>query len=645
MALETEATIFGSWHPICQIDNLAAYLWKKIESRNLTIDHDFLACMTYIYDLVAILVLIKAFHWLSFFGFIPLALFIGLCKQVLNRAKDATTGYKEPQNKLKEDTATTSKNLTTWKLDADKVEEYCRTNAKPSLEWLNLILKTFWLNLRAQVRHLFLTEIWPQVAAKLANTPLSTVDAQDFNIGDKPVTVVSITAASRELDSLVLDVELAYDGNASVTITITEDNITNIAVPFTLKKFKLSHLRARLVIRPLLSTFPFVGGVQVSLLETPLLDWEMAGAATFVNVDLFKKTVLKVVDDMVLYRFVAPNRLNLVLDLFEPEHELFAKFGFSHTKVTDESVAMPRPQGVLRVTVVEARGLRATDLGFQHLGKVGNHLNPFRPSQFSISEVLPKKTTSDPYAVVTLGGFNHTSEVEHNTLEPVWNFECEFPVEYIQGAVVKVSLLDRDEIVGGLSKSDDLGRIHQKVSEVIRCPGGKTEGWYNCETYQGRAHIKFEWITQTVLRSGLDDERLWQEHPSGLLSLLLGTLTVAEDNDFEIRPQIFVIFDEYGQDKKEEMPTLESMASSRRHVINEGRIFRIKNLKNHSSTYLTILVKDCNKNKKVISALKFPLKRLIEHPLHGERFIGKHTMKMSIFTKIMIDETKEETQS
>ena len=96
----------------------------------------------------------------------------------------------------------------------------------------------------------------------------------------------------------------------------------------------------------------------------------------------------------------------------------------------------------------------------QHF-KRSKNINPFDIRRFSMKELLPKKNTASAKCSVILGRTRRQSKQSSNTLNPVWNFEALFPIEYYQGQQVKVELND-DRLLDDLNL-DPLDVVHPKI--------------------------------------------------------------------------------------------------------------------------------------------------------------------------------------
>jgi Ca2+-dependent lipid-binding protein len=151
-----------------------------------------------------------------------------------------------------------------------------------------------------------------------------------------------------------------------------------------IRDFQL-HGMLRVVMKPLITTIPLVGGLQVFFLNNPDIDFDLIGIADLLDMPGLSDILRRIVVETVASMMVLPNKFPIQLSDDIEAIELKA----------------PEPEGVLRVHVVEAKNLMKKDIGMLGKGK------------------------SDPYAVVTLGAQEFKTKVIVNNVDPKWDFWCE----------------------------------------------------------------------------------------------------------------------------------------------------------------------------------------------------------------------------
>ncbi len=642
-------------HPFTLIDNVGdtIYLFVKPHLDELS-DDVFMLCDK-IFNLISALTIHMAYQNLSWAWFFQIVIMLGIAKRVLKmketRIKDYIQQDAEYHRKVKRESLQAKRKeedaahrvakpaANTVRFDADKVEEFCVRNLKPSLEWLNRIVLTLWLNFRAYVKFKFLHKLWPKVKRKLRDTPLNNLEIHDFNIGDKPFRVIRIECRQHGKDDLIMDLEIAYDGSANITITYSQESL-NVSIPVTLQKFCVSNVKVRVVLKKLCDQIPFIGGIQFFFLESPIIDWQTADAAKVVDLPGLDSLLKGAIENQIIKRFVLPNKLTVPIKLDDTLAKRLEKLKLPVQKLEDWEVAMPQPVGVVRVTAVRAEGLRATDFGFQHY-RTSKNLHPFHPTTFSCSEVLPKKNTGDPYVQISIGRATHRSAAIAKNLNPEWNFVCEFPIEYYHKAMVNIDIFDEDVGIAGMTSDDALGKITEKVNRIKERQ--LIEGWYNCQIYQGRAFLRFEWISLVTEKpeilpvgtSASKDKTDRRIVASGVVCILIGTLHCSEI----IRPTCCLEMQEGKEIAKG--TSLDAMSNCLSWTFDEGKVFRLKNL-NEANSHLTIKIYD-NKSWKWIGERRFKLGRLVERDLDGYyRFPNPYTnlkpIALSLRSQILYDD-------
>ncbi len=657
-------------HPYRLMDEVTVSVWPYAEPFLDDLKPETFHILEKIFNLSAIIAIHYGFQLLNWLFFIHMVLLLGVSKQIfqLQRAKlreletrkivelGGDMADSEDKDHMEDEHFDFVKkdNSEGVVFDADRVEDFCKNNLKPSLDWLNRIVRTVWLNFRAFAKFKVLHDVWPKVKHKLEKSPLRTLEIHDFNIGDKPLRIINIECIDYDEKHMIIDVEIAYDGNANITITYSQESL-NISIPVTLQKFSVSNVKVRIVFKNLKDTLPLVEGIQLFFLESPIVDWQTADAAKVVDLPGLDSLIKGMIDSQIIQRFVLPNRLTIPVQVPQKLKEKLQDMGLTVTDPDDASVVMPDPEGVVRVTVVKAENLRPTDLGFKHYSESKN-LNPCKPNKFSCSEILPKKCTADPYVTASVGKESYQSEVESRTLDPEWNFSCEFVVEYYHKALVKLEIYDKDISLGVGTSDDLLGRITEKISRIRARK--EMEGWYNCQIYQGRLHLKFEWTSLSKARprslsdaAALASNSTANEVPPvvpGAVCLFIGIMHAKET----IRPTVFADICDDANDKKIlEKKSLDAAAADVSWIFNEGKIFRVKNL-NDRDLVLQIRVYD-NVIGEFIGRRKFKIRGLMDERLDGyykvhnpfESHKAIRSVALSLRTKIVFDQTEEEKTS
>lgn len=151
-----------------------------------------------------------------------------------------------------------------------------------------------------------------------------------------------------------------------------------------IKDFQI-HGMVRVIMKPLISKMPLVGGLQVFFLNNPQIDFNLVGVVDLLDMPGLSDMLRRIIVEQVAAIMVLPNKLPITLSDDVPAH----------------SLKMPEPEGVLRIHVVEAKDLMKKDITVLGKGK------------------------SDPYAIITVGAQQFRTQTIDNTVHPKWDYWCE----------------------------------------------------------------------------------------------------------------------------------------------------------------------------------------------------------------------------
>ena len=211
---------------------------------------------------------------------------------------------------------------------------------------------------------------------------------------------------------------------------------------------------ARITLKPLMHTFPFVGGFELYFLNQPMLEYSLGGIGTFAEMPGANSIVKTIVEDQIRSRFVWPNKFHLYLpmDLVKT--------------VPNKSFLLSKPAGTIEIFVPEAKNLLRKD------------------------KYLTGSGSSDPYITLSIGQrkISFRENYVAKTVNPVWNYESKFVIEDSHGQELKIEVFDYDN-----SSSDDflglkvidLGALISKQS---------SDEWITLEDVKhGQIHLKSKW--------------------------------------------------------------------------------------------------------------------------------------------------------
>jgi len=333
------------------------------------------------------------------------------------------------------------------------------------VEWINDILVKLWPKFAGGYATEFVTDfIQPEIKRILDRMQLDTVagfNVKKVHLGRTPARVNGIKVYSRNTgrDQIVLDCEVVYAGDARVLFTLqgVQAEIKNIV-------FKGM---ARIVIKPLLQTFPFVGGFEAYFINTPQLEYGLGGIGTFAEIPGANAIVKAVVEDQIRSRFVWPNRFHMFLPIEVVE------------TIANKSYKLPKPSGVLEINLMEARDLLKKDKSMLGTG------------------------LSDPYATVKIGErkISFRDSYAAQTVTPKWNYTSRFIMENYHGQEVRIEVFDYDS-----SSSDDfLGRTCILMDRLIS--SRDSDDWIKLEgVKKGDIRVATKWKAAICSEDEVDEE-------------------------------------------------------------------------------------------------------------------------------------------
>uniref|UniRef100_A0A7N5ZYA0 C2 domain-containing protein n=1 Tax=Anabas testudineus TaxID=64144 RepID=A0A7N5ZYA0_ANATE len=242
------------------------------------------------------------------------------------------------------------------------------------VDWLNKVLEQAWPFFGMYMDKLLREKIQPTV--RLSNAALRMFTFTKIHFGPHSC------AYTHEVDQkeVILDLNISYIGDVDIQATVKPPITAGI------KELKLSGM-LRVILEPLISQAPLVGGVTLFFIRRPTLKINWTGATNILDSPAFG---LETIVDIIASLMVLPNRMCVPL--------------IDQVKV--DEMRFPLPRGVVRVHLLEARDLLAKDTYMMGL----------------------VKGKSDPYAKLRVGNRHFKSKTIKQNLNPIWNEVYEFVV-------------------------------------------------------------------------------------------------------------------------------------------------------------------------------------------------------------------------
>ncbi|XP_028175062.1 extended synaptotagmin-2-A isoform X3 [Ostrinia furnacalis] len=308
-------------------------------------------------------------------------------------------------------------------------------------EWLNRILLQVWPNVNHYARSLIKDSIEPAVAESLANFKLNGFKFERMILGTIAPRVGGVKVYDKNLsrDEIIMDVDLFYAGDCDISFVLQ-------GIRAGIKDLQI-HGMVRVVMKPLITKIPLVGGLQVFFLNNPSIDFNLVGAADVLDMPGFSDILRRCIVEQVARMMVLPNKLPIKLS----------------DEIPTVDLRMPEPEGVLRIHLVQAQNLMKKDVSMLGKGK------------------------SDPYAIITVGAQQWKTKHIDNDVNPRWNYWCESIVQCSASTAV-VKLFDWDRA----GRDENLGRCSLDISQVVRA--GRLDTWQTLQQAKhGKIHLRLSW--------------------------------------------------------------------------------------------------------------------------------------------------------
>lgn len=230
---------------------------------------------------------------------------------------------------------------------------------------------------------------------------------------------------------------------------------------------------------------PFFQGVRYYFIHPPRISFQWHGAVSVLNRRFIHHTMVDVMLDILCSCAVVPNRMGFVLS---PGADIFR-------------VQYPRPEGILRLVVKEAKALLPQDVSL---------IGSLRASVHAAAPMLVS-SSSDPYFKLRCGAEVLTSEVQKRNLNPTFNYVAHLLVSRAATQHVTLTFFDKDFA----SPGDYLGMCDLPVSRLISWGGDdrvvELEDEKGATGGNGRVRLSAEWrpiVVEPILRGIAGEERL-----------------------------------------------------------------------------------------------------------------------------------------
>lgn len=295
-----------------------------------------------------------------------------------------------------------------------------------SVEWMNYMCRVMWPYMRKAIikkagdkfNDAMSTELGKHPEIKLSELKL------DFDPGAKCPVINHLLVYQRtqqERNGLQIDTDFYWQPDSEFKMAMTIKGKAGV-IPIQADRVGLSGMEVSgtmsCLMAPLIEVEPCFGTGQAFFLDTPKMDLKMMGMKALGPVGQVLTKVLEgVVRNMLQDGYILPHRFlhkvrkDLALDVLV-------------------NMKSPPPLGVLMVTVLEGRGLKASDTS------------------------LMGKKSSDPFVEIKIGHGKARSSTVEDTVHPVWKDKPICMLIYNVAQLVRVTVYD-DDVMG----TDILGML------------------------------------------------------------------------------------------------------------------------------------------------------------------------------------------
>ncbi|XP_004082055.1 extended synaptotagmin-3 [Oryzias latipes] len=474
------------------------------------------------------------------------------------------------------------------------------------VQWLNKVLEQAWPFFGMYMEKLLKESIQPTI--RLTNSALKMFTFSKVHFGHKAPKITGIRAYTQEVDhrEVVLDLNINFESDMEI------DAAVNSAITAGVKGVRIQGT-LRVILEPLISQAPLVGGITLFFIRRPTLGINWTGMTNLLDSPAFNSLSDDAIMDIIASLMVLPNRMCIPL--------------IDQVKV--DQMRFPLPRGVVRVHVLEARNLVAKDTYLRGL----------------------VKGKSDPYTIVRVGNQHFKTKTIDNCLDPKWNEVYEFVVHEAPGQELEVELFDEDN-----DNDDPLGNFRLDLGEVKK--EKEMKQWFPLKSVEkGEVHLQLNWLSLQT------DESLLRKSHDGLACAMLA---IYLDSASNLPKNLSEVQQKHGKQPKEgrltktksgpnsyvEFSVGKDVKKSKVVYANkdpewgEGFTFFVQNVKTQE---LIIHVKEYDK-KTSLGKLELPLNRLFNIPdmVLDQRFLLESSgatseIKLKATLRILSMEEKPKT--
>lgn len=165
-----------------------------------------------------------------------------------------------------------------------------------------------WPNANHFAKDLVKDVIEPNVAKALAAYKLSGFKFDRIILGTIPPRIGGIKVYDKNTtrNEIIMDVDLFYTSDCDINFQLA-------GVRGGLKHFQI-HGMIRVVMKPLISKMPLIGGLQIFFLNNPTIDFNLVGIVDVLDMPGLSDMLRKIIIEQIGAIMVLPNKLPITLN-------------------------------------------------------------------------------------------------------------------------------------------------------------------------------------------------------------------------------------------------------------------------------------------------------------------------------------------
>lgn len=174
-------------------------------------------------------------------------------------------------------------------------------------EWLNKILKQVWPNANHFARSLIKDTIQPNIQKALEKYKMNGFRFERMILGQIPPRIGGVKVYDKNVarNEIIMDVDLFYASDCDINFSLA-------GMKGGIKDFQI-HGMMRVIMKPLITTMPLVGGLQIFFLNNPNIDFNLVGVVDLLDMPGLSDMLRKIIVEQVAAIMVLPNKLPITL--------------------------------------------------------------------------------------------------------------------------------------------------------------------------------------------------------------------------------------------------------------------------------------------------------------------------------------------